>query len=304
MFYAPPKRTTAEVFAQLPSELRAGTEANEWVQGQPIGMPHRSMLEGPSFDRAGSLWCVDIANGRILRVSPDGIFAVIAEYDGWPNGLKFQRDGRVFVADYKHGLMLLDPVNGHIAPFLVRAGLERFKELNDLVFASNGDLYFTDQGMTGLHDPTGRVFRLRADGRLECLLNNLPSPNGLVLNRDETTLFVAVTRANAVWRVPLLRDGGVGKVGTYVQLSGGGGPDGMALDEGGGLAIAHVGLGAVWIVDGRGEPTHRIDGLSAHTTNVAYGGVDRRSLYITDSGAGAILRVQVDVPGASMFGLA
>jgi gluconolactonase len=302
MFYTPPRRLFAEVFARLPAELSAGREDNEWVQGQPVGMPHRSMLEGPSFDRSGHLWCVDIVNGRILRVSPDGAFVVVTQYDGWPNGLKFHRDGRVFVADYKNGLMLLDPVNGRIAPYLVRSDLERFKGLNDLVFAGNGDLYFTDQGMTGLHDPTGRVFRLRADGRLECLLANVPSPNGLVLDRDETTLFVAVTRANAIWRVPLLRNGTVGKVGTYVQLSGGGGPDGMALDEQGGLAIAHVGLGSVWIVDGRGEPTLRIDGVSAHTTNVAYGGADRRTLYITDSGAGAILRAQVDVPGAVMFG--
>ena len=302
MLYAPPARINAEVFACLPEALRTGTPDNEWVRGQPYGMPHQSMLEGPSFDRAGNLWCVDILNGRILRVSPDGIFSVVAEYDGWPNGLKIHRDGRVFIADYKHGIMLFDPAAGRVEPYLVRAGVERFKGVNDLFFASNGDLYFTDQGMTGLHDPSGRVFRLRPDGDLACLLANVPSPNGLVMNRDETALFVAVTRANAVWRVPLLRGGGVGKVGTYIQLSGGGGPDGLALDEEGGLVVAHVGLGSVWVLDPLGEPTHRIvGGGSVHTTNIAYGGDDRRSLFITDSGVGTILRARLPLPGKAMF---
>ncbi len=70
----------------------------------------------------------------------------------------------------------------------------------NLFFAANGDLYFTDQGQTGLHDPTGRVYRLRGDGRLDLLIATVPSPNGLVTNLAENQLYVAVTRANAVWR--------------------------------------------------------------------------------------------------------
>jgi hypothetical protein len=59
-------------------------------------------------------------------------------------------------------------------------------------------VYFTDQGQTGLHDPTGRVYRLCTDGRLDCLLVNGPSPNGLVLTHDESALFVAMTGDNAL----------------------------------------------------------------------------------------------------------
>lgn len=58
-------------------------------------------------------------------------------------------------------------------------------------------MYFTDQGQTGLHDPTGRVYRLCTDGRLDCQLANGPSPNGLVLTPDESALFVAMTGDNA-----------------------------------------------------------------------------------------------------------
>jgi gluconolactonase len=62
---------------------------------------------------------------------------------------------------------------------------ESFKGCNDLTFARNEDLYFTDQGQTGVHDPSGRVYRLTAGGNLVRLIDNCPSPNGLVLDPDE-----------------------------------------------------------------------------------------------------------------------
>jgi gluconolactonase len=301
MFFAPPRIVETSPFAALPDAL-AGEPGNEWQAGQPRGTPGRSLLEGPCFDRQGNLYCVDLPNGRILQIGPDGGFTVVAEYDGWPNGLAIHRDGRFLIADYKHGIMLLDPVNGRVKPYLVRAGLERFKAVNDLFFAANGDLYFTDQGLTGLQDPTGRLFRVAADGRVDCLLDNVPSPNGLVMDLDETAILLAVTRANAIWRVPLMRDGGVAKVGTFVQLSGGGGPDGLALDAQGRLAIAHVGLGTVWVVDRLGEPVYRIKSCRGlHTTNVAFGGPDGQTLYITESESGSVLTATLDVPGKQLF---
>ena len=178
-----------------------------------------------------------------------------------------------------------------------------FHGVNDLVFASNGDLYFTDQGQSGLHRPDGRVYRWRVDGALECLIDNAPSPNGLVLNQSERILYVAMTRDNSVWRLPLMDDGGVTKVGRFVQLSGGlAGPDGLAMDEQDRLYVAHAGNGCVWCFDRLGRPIYRIDsptGLS--TTNLAFGGPDRRTVFITESHTGTVLAAQVDVPGRAMY---
>jgi gluconolactonase len=226
----------------------------------------------------------------------------VVEYSGEPNGLAIHRDGRIFIADYANGIMVLDPSTGQVTPFVTRVRLERLKAVNDLVFASNGDLYFTDQGLTGLHDPTGRVFRVRADGRVDCLLDNIPSPNGIALDPTETTLYVAVTRANAVWRVPLLADGSVAKVGNFIQLSGGGGPDGLAVDSEGNLAVAHIGLGVIWLFSARGEPMARIQStIGHHTTNMAYGGPDGRTLFITESESGTLLKADMSVPGLQLF---
>jgi len=303
MLFSPPKPIATTVFASYPKEYHTAGHDNDWVNTQPGGGGHHSsLLEGPSFDREGNLWCVDIPNGRILKVSPSGVFSVVTQYDGWPTGLKIHHDGRVFITDAKHGIMLLDPTNGRVAPYLVRAGLERFKAVNDLFFAANGDMYFTDQGLSGWQNPNGRLFRLRASGALDCVLDGIPSPNGLVMNLDETMVFVAVTRANAIWRVPLMKDGTATKVGTFIQLSGGGGPDGLALDSDGRLFIAHVGLGVVWVMDRLGQPVYRIDACSGHhTTNIAFGGPDRKTLFITESSGAKILRADLDVAGKPMF---
>jgi gluconolactonase len=295
----------AEVFARVPDHLRRDKElpTSQWARQQHAGKKIPAFLEGPSFDRLGNLFCVDIAHGRIFRVAPDGTFTVVAEYDGEPNGLKIHKDGRIFVADHKHGIMQLDPATGTIVPVIDRPRLQRFLGVNDLLFARNGDLYFTDQGQTGMHDPTGRVYRLRVNGQLDQVLDNVPSPNGLALNAAENVLFVAVTRANCVWRVRLLPDGSATKVGLFVQLSGGlAGPDGLALNVDEGLTIAHAGYGVVWICNQLGDRIVAVRSPAGiYTTNVAYGGADMKDLYITESYSGTILRARVDVAGAPLF---
>ncbi|MCZ6473513.1 MAG: SMP-30/gluconolactonase/LRE family protein [SAR324 cluster bacterium] len=301
--FAPPPVIKTEEFARLPEALRVKNRDPDSAPLQRLGANRDSFLEGPSFDRDGNLYVVDIPYGRIFKVTPDGSFSVAAEYDGEPNGLKIHKDGRIFIADYKNGIMVMDPASGKVEPHSNRPRLERFKGCNDLVFASNGDIYFTDQGQSSLQDPSGRVFRLRADGELELMLRNIPSPNGLVFNLDESLLFVAVTRGNCVWRAPRFTPGGFPpQTGVFVYLNGGIGPDGMALDQKGNLAVCHPGMGAVWVFNARGEPVYRVDSCTGMaTTNVAYGGADGRSLFITESETGTILRAELPEPGQPMY---
>jgi len=300
--FAPPQRIEARVFAELPAEYRR-KELPPGRAASGRSVPTQGcFLEGPSFDRAGNLYVVDTPFGRIFRVTPQARWELVAEYEGEPNGLKIHQDGRIFVADYRNGLVLLEPGSGRITPLLSGYNAERFRGLNDLVFAGNGDLFFTDQGQSGLNDPAGRVYRLRAGGRLELLADRIPSPNGLVLNGAENILYVAVTRANAVWRLPILPDGTASRTGVFLQLSGGRGPDGLAIDEEDGLAVVHPGLGATWLFDRRGEPRFRVQSpCSDMVTNCAYGGPDRRTLFIVDSGAGCILAAELSVAGRSMY---
>lgn len=296
VFAAPPIIET-QVFARVPDTLRQHRDPRH-----QSGVPRDCFIEGPSFDRDGNLYITNIPYGQVFRISPHGEFTLVATYDGEPNGLKIHRDGRIFIADHARGLVMIDPAIGRPEIVLDRPHRERFKGLNDLHFAANGDLYFTDQGESGLHDPSGRLWRLRASGRLDLLLDNVPSPNGLVLTPDETILYLAVTRGNAVWRVPLHPDGSVGRVGIFIQLSGGTGPDGMAMDSEGNLAVCHVGMGSVWVFSRLGRPLYELPSCAGHaTTNAAYGGPDGRSLYITESETGTVLQARVPTAGLPLF---
>src|ERR1044072_692672 len=174
------KRIQARPFTSLPAKFRKKrrtTSSDPTRRGAQVD----SFLEGPSFDRQGNLWCVDIPFGRVFRIDPKGEWEIVVQYDGWPHGLTLHRDGRAFRADYKRGLLELDPKKGKAEEVLGSAFSEAFKGLNDLHFADNGDLYFTDQGQSGIADASGRVYRLRANGELQSLVTNAPSPHRMTL---------------------------------------------------------------------------------------------------------------------------
>jgi gluconolactonase len=296
------ERVEVKPFTSMPAKFRKkGRTA--WSDPNRGGAEVDSFLEGPSFDRSGNLWCVDIPFGRIFRIDPKGEWDLAAQYDGWPNGLKIHKDGRIFIADYKRGLMLLDAKSGHVETLVETAFSEGFKGLNDLHFADNGDLYFTDQGQTGIADASGRVYRLRAAGTLERIVDNAPSPNGITLNNRNTQVYVAVTRSQQIWRLPLMPGGALSKTGVAIQLSGGhAGPDGIEMDESDGIVVCHLGVG-IWRFDSNCLPTRLAHAGKQHRlmTNIAFGGPERRTLYVTDSQNGEIVTADMPVAGKTMF---
>jgi gluconolactonase len=285
MFYkALPIRETMHVYTTLPEPFRIA-KPTQWAKANKAGALIHSFLEGPVFDAKGNLYVTDIPHGRIFRISPNKNWELVLDYDGEPNGMNFLNETTLLITDYKNGLMSLNLETSTLEPFLARRNTESFKGVNDLCIAKNGDIYFTDQGQTGLQDPTGRVYRY-AQGKLDCLLNNAPSPNGLVLNAAENVLFVAMTRDNSVWRVPLLLDGGVAKVGRFCTLFGVSGPDGLAMVDNH-LYVAHPSLAGIFVFNPRGELTQVFEsptGIS--TTNLC---VHNGSLYVTESETGTIL---------------
>ena len=292
----PPLLIETKVFSAMPERFRRKGVRSTWADANRPGLETDCFVEGPSFDAEGNLYIVDIPFGRIFRIAPDGVWSLVVEYDGWPNGLKIYPDGRILVADYRHGIMQLDAKAGRMQPVLTARNSESFKGCNDLHIASNGDIYFTDQGQTGLHDPTGRVYRLSPGGKLDCLIDTGISPNGLVLDPNETVLFVAMTRDNAVWRAPLMKDGGVAKVGRFCSTFGSSGPDGLTMDGKGRLFVAHASLGHVFVFAPNGELIARIKSCAGPScTNVAIGGVNRDRLYITESVTGTVLVADIDV---------
>jgi gluconolactonase len=300
----PPRLIETRVFSAMPDQFRRKTVRTDWADANRPGQPTDSFIEGPSFDANGQLYVVDIPFGRIFRIAPDGAWSLVIEYDGWPNGLKIAPDGRILVADYRHGIMELDVTARLMRPVLTSRNSESFRGCNDLHLASNGDIYFTDQGQTGLHDPSGRVYRLASSGRLDCLLDTGISPNGLVLDLSETVLFVAMTRDNAVWRLPFMKDGSVSKVGRFCSLFGISGPDGMTTDRAGRLFVAHASLGYVFVFAPNRELIARIKSCAGPAcTNVAISGKSGEHLYITESATGTVLVADIGGLDLSLRGI-
>ena len=180
-----PRCVKSEVFTRMPDRFRRTGVRTDWADANRGGQPVDSFLEGPVFDAAGNLYRHRhpvrphlphrptrrvVAGGRVRRRAERH---EVPERPGTAgHGLQERSDG----VRHRHR---------HRAAVPERRNSERFKGVNDLMFDSRGNLYFTDQGQTGLHDPTGRLYRLRTDGQLDLLLDNVPSPNGVALSPDE-----------------------------------------------------------------------------------------------------------------------
>lgn len=122
----------------------------------------------------------------IFRITKDKEWILLAEYDGWPHGLKCPPEGRITVADPRQGLVEINPDTGK-ETFLVSGYRgERFRGLNELTLGADGWVYVTDQGQSSQQETSGCVYRWHCNtGTLEILFSNISSPNGLVLSADE-----------------------------------------------------------------------------------------------------------------------
>lgn len=285
-------RLQPTLFARLPDALHWTGEPTDWVRVTRPGERLHSFLEGPCFGDDGTLWLVDVPYGRIFLIDPDGRWRLVHGYDGEPHGLKLWR-GSFALVDYRHGLMTFDPATGTTAVLASGINTERFRGLSDLAVAADGDIWFTDSGRTSLSDPTGRLFRRRVDGSLDLVLANLPYPNGVALSPDGRFVYVAATRANAVWRLLADAPDPVWPMaGVFLHLSGGLGPDGLAVDAGGRIAVAQAQAGRVYLFDAMGDLLADIRLTEPWTTSVAFG--PDQHLYIVEARQGAVWRVSLE----------
>ncbi|MCB1461191.1 MAG: SMP-30/gluconolactonase/LRE family protein, partial [Nitratireductor sp.] len=272
----------------LPDEHRHKGEPSAWARMTRPGQPMHSFLEAAFFDDARNLWLSDVPYGRVFTVSPEGDWELAHRIDGEPHAMRIAPDGRHIATDYRHGLTALD---GNTFEVLATGLPEHpFKGLSDMSYGPDGTLWFTDSGRTSLCDPTGRVFCLPKGGELRLVLDCVPYSNGICLSPDGGFVYVAATRANQVWRFAAsLPDNGPPMAGTFLHLSGGLGPDGLATNALGWLAVAQAQAGRAYVFDALGDPVAEVrlpEGL--WTTSVAFHPDRPGRLYIVDAQFGAV----------------
>jgi len=279
----------------MPLSFVSETQPRLFVGGQ-------SFPEGPCFDTQGNLFVCNRWDGFIIKVRPDGHCSQFVATGGKPNGCRFHRDGRLFIADIGRREILAAAPDGTLEVIISTFAGQPLLGPNDLIFDSGGALYFTDPGLGSLLKP-GRVFRWRPERAMVLLASDLIYPNGIALSGDERLLYVAETGANRVSRFHIAEDGSLDQREVFVQFeqgvgAEGRGPDGMAMGEDGNLYVAHRGTGAVIVVDAAGGIVTRIPSGGALPTNLAF---SETSLYVTEDETGAVYRLDLGVRGLPLF---
>lgn len=273
---------TATLWTELPNVLHHKGEPSPWAEMTRPGQPMHSFLEAAFFDDAGYLWLSDVPYGRVFRVSPDGDWSLEHQIDGEPHAMRIADDGRRIAADYRHGLIELTGANSF--DLLSTGAADPFLGLSDMTFGPDGALWFTDSGRTSLSDPQGRVYQWQ-NGDLRRVLDCVPYSNGIAVSPDNAWVYVAATRANQVWKFSTrLPETAPPMVGTYLHLSGGLGPDGLACNALGWLAVAQAQAGRAYVFDERGDLVAEVRlprGL--WTTSVTFDPSDPHRLIIVDA---------------------
>lgn len=251
-------------------------------------------IEGPACDRAGNLFCVGYRDARtIARVTPDGraeAFVRLPEGSAG-NGIRFSRDGTMFVADYQgHNVLRVDPATRAVTVF---AHDDRMSQPNDLAMAPDGTLYASDPDWNA---KTGRVWRIDREGKTHLAAEGLGTANGIEVSPDGRRLYVNESLQRNIWVFDVAADGTLStrrQLATFPDH----GFDGMRCAADGSLYCTRHGKGTVVILSPQGDVVEEIDVLGPHPSNLTFGGPDRKTVYVTEAGKKRIVTFRAKQPG-------
>ncbi len=290
--------------------------------------------EGPVAMPDGSIMLTEIAEGRITRVAPDGAKSVVAVTGGGPNGLAVGPDGMIYCCN--NGGFEYVEANGYLAPHGIARDysggrIERIDPAtgaieilyssgdfgcslrgpNDIVFDGHGGFWFTDHGKVDYaarcHDIVG-IFYAKADGsHLEEVIFPSMNPNGIGLSPDGRTLYAAETYTCRLMAfnvtAPGKVDGTAGPGGPGIPLYRPAGYkffDSLGVEEGGNICVATIGECGISVVSPSGELVEFVPTDDIFTTNICWGGQDRRTAYVTLSGSGRLAAIDWPRPGLQL----
>jgi gluconolactonase len=265
--------------------------------------------EGPVWTGT-QLLVTSISRGKLYEIPLDGGEpSERFETGGGPNGAACGPDGSVYVAQNGGHVitMLEEPV---IPPGIQRCGpggtsyrlSDGLQAPNDLAFAHDGALWFTDPHPRLNRDVPGpgRVWRLAPGAEVpERMLDDRPHPNGLAFSADGSTLYLVETVPRHVLAFPVGSGGRLGEPVVVARFDGE--PDGMAIDAEGSLYVAcHHQQDAIVICEPDGAIRRRIDLDGMFPTNVCFAGADLQTLVVTAPKGGRVIAIDVDVPGLAI----
>lgn len=287
-----------------------------------------AFTEGPAVDAAGNVYFSDIENNRILKWAPDGTHCVFREPSHRTNGQTFDQQGRLLHcegAEFGPGggrrVTRTDLASGEYTVLTDRYEGARYNSPNDICVDGQGRIYFTDPcygDRSQMEMTIEGVYRIDLDGGVTRVLAqpDVERPNGLAVTQDSRRLYVVdscpVPGGNRkIWAFDLDEAGKPSNQRLVYDFAPGRGGDGMRLDVEGNLYVAagifrprHGGETTdvppgIYKISPAGELLGGIPIPEDVLTNLAFGGPDGRTLYVT---AGKTLfTTRVDVPGQVAF---
>lgn len=242
--------------------------------------------EGPAWDGKGNLYFTDIPANRIYKSDSEGELSVFLEPSGHCNGLMFNAQGTLFACEMDGRLIRIDPQTKQVTAVAATYNDKRFNAPNDLVLDRQGGVYFTDPHFRA-PDPLPQgvvaVYYCAADGTVTRLVDDLKAPNGVILSRDEKTLYVVPTFQEEMWAYPVESPGKLGQGRVFCKLkqpegTTGTGGDGLTIDTKGNLYItSRLGL---QVFDPAGKLLGIIE-FPEQPSNATFGGPDGKTLFVT-----------------------
>ena len=263
--------------------------------------PRLDHPEGLAVHRDGSVWCGG-ERGQIYRITANGSsIEQVTSTDGFCLGMAFDSEGNLFVCDLKHAaVMKLDARSEKLERFADGVDGHALRIPNFPAFDAEGRMYVSDSHI--FKEPGPGVFRFRPDGSGELWYGEpINFANGLTLSPDGRHLYVAETFGNAVFRIPIGRDGSAGVHEEVASLPGVL-PDGLAFDSAGNLYVGCYEPSQVLRVDSGGTVERLIRDdeahLLCHPTNLAFRG---STLFTSNLGRWHITAVDTGVEGLQLW---
>ena len=258
--------------------------------------------EGPAIDAQGRLHLVSAEDASIIRVSSEGGLSQIATTDGRPNGLLFNKNGEMFVADAKRKAILRIGSNGKTEVFVDEFSGTQFGGPNDLCFLPNGDLLFTDPIRRPHPDPAiSPVYRVTPDGTVTAFANDLAFPNGIAVSVDGTQVFVSESRAQRLVAFTIDESGQLLDQQLIRRFREPGNPDGMAVEVKGNILQTLPGIRAIAYVSAAGDLLDLYHVADWAPANLAFGGEDMKTVFVCGAAQNAIYQFRHPVAGIPLF---
>lgn len=251
--------------------------------------------EGPAVDSQGNLYVVNYKqDGTIAIIRPGQapeLFVMLPE-GSVGNGIRFNKAGEMFVADFKkHNVLKVDMKTRSVSVF---AHDERMNQPNDLAISNSGIIFCSDPNW---QNNTGQLWKVMPDGKPVLLESGMGTTNGIEVSPDDKHLYVNESIQKRLWVYDLDNEGNISNKRLLFQFPDFG-LDGMRCDAKGNLFVTRYEKGVVAIISPNGKLLREVEIKGKKTSNVTFGGKKNKTVFVTLQDRGCVESFRSKTKGA------